>query len=256
MTDIPPKIVCHENNPSERREGRQFSRRHWFFERLGRLWLALLVCLFACRQISHYLGSSQRVTPNALEMIFFFLPYIFLVKGHRPSCSNTSVSINAICHPERSSSLFLISPILWWRKDFLDIKTRTIKPMQPQHYSQSRGSSGARPRTRKIHQLEFVACQYNPALSMAKWTIRLPKAFHFICLCIFPCSSIKNFLMIKVLVADRGRDGPHGIAKADRRAHYRRQIHGGAIPIFVNHRCSGVYLIKIYLMPAIQSACS
>lgn len=188
--------------------------------------------------------------------MIFFPPYIFLVKGHGPSRSNTSVSINAICHPECSSSLFSISPILWWRKGFLDIKTRTIKPMQPQHYSHSSGSSAARPRTRKIHLLEFVACQYNPALSMPKCDIKLPKAFHFICLGIFPRSSIENFLMIKVLVADRGRDGPHGIAKADRRTHYRRQIHGGAIPIFVNHRCSGVYLIKIYFMPGIQSACS
>ena len=55
--------------------------------------------------------------------------------------------------------------------------------------------------------------------------------------------------MMHVFVSNDGCMTPHDIAKADWRAPFRIEAHGGLIPISVDHWKSRVYLIEIDLSP-------
>lgn len=116
MQQIATKHCCSQDDASESLQTICAIRLKALIEGPCWHWLASFERVFARWKVCCDLFTISIVMEKG-----YARTHISLVYGHWPTSANTSVAINAERHPESSSSLFALSPVLWWRQTLLDI---------------------------------------------------------------------------------------------------------------------------------------
>ena len=174
--------------------------------------------------------------------------YVFLFEYHWPSCTNASVPIIAISHPESSTPFFLVGPVSRRGDRLLDFQTRAIESLQAKHLDKSCRSSDTHPGPGKVHHLELVGSNQRPGLRMADSNKALAVALHLIYLGIFSSPLVEYLGMAIVFIGDRANESPYRISETYCWAHVGSQVEGCQVSIFVDHGDWLVNGIKIYSM--------